>query len=155
MDYLYYFPVRCLRIYQLPCCFPLRSTAETTISSSASIRNVAQLEEAVSSQLDLLEGARGSNSVMVAYESEKGSALDEVWSLIYKYYIDRTFKMHDKYRLAFDQSNGEEQQTNQITEMVKSLGDKYSRMLSREMYTAIQRYDLIGVGVTLAPNSAK
>ncbi|KAL3908170.1 MAG: hypothetical protein SGARI_003190, partial [Bacillariaceae sp.] len=39
--------------------------------------------------------------------------------------------------------------------MVASLGDKYTRMLSQEQYSAIQKYDLIGVGVTLMPNAQK
>jgi carboxyl-terminal processing protease len=42
-----------------------------------------------------------------------------------------------------------------ITEMVKSLGDKYTRVLDVQQYTAIQKFDLIGVGVTLMPNSQK
>jgi carboxyl-terminal processing protease len=104
-----------------------------------------------------------SNSVMLASESEsvQVSALDQVWTLINKYYIDRTFNgqdwdaAYDKYKVPYAKTTNEEQQMGLITEMVKSLGDKYSRMLDREMYTAIQKYDLIGVGVTLMPNSAK
>jgi len=41
------------------------------------------------------------------------------------------------------------------TEMVKSLGDKYSRVLDKKQYAAIQKFDLIGVGVTLMPNESK
>lgn len=42
-----------------------------------------------------------------------------------------------------------------ITEMVASLGDKYSRILDKSQYAAIQKFDLIGVGVTLMPNQNK
>lgn len=42
-----------------------------------------------------------------------------------------------------------------VTEMVQTLGDKYSRMLDVSQYSAIQKYDLIGVGVTLMPNAQK
>lgn len=42
-----------------------------------------------------------------------------------------------------------------VTEMVKSLGDKYTRMLDTQQYAAIQKFDLIGVGVTLMPNAQK
>jgi carboxyl-terminal processing protease len=42
-----------------------------------------------------------------------------------------------------------------ITEMVKSLGDKYTRVLDVQAYAAIQKFDLIGVGVTLMPNAQK
>lgn len=41
------------------------------------------------------------------------------------------------------------------TEMTASLGDKYSRMLDANQYAAIQKFDLIGVGVTLMPNQNK
>ena len=42
-----------------------------------------------------------------------------------------------------------------ITEMVKSLGDKYTRTLDQQGYSAIQKFDLIGVGVTLMPDAKK
>ena len=42
-----------------------------------------------------------------------------------------------------------------LNEMVNSLGDKYTRMLDAEKYAAIQKFDLIGVGVTLMPNAQK
>jgi carboxyl-terminal processing protease len=42
-----------------------------------------------------------------------------------------------------------------VTEMVQTLGDKYSRILDVSQYSAIQKYDLIGVGVTLMPNDQK
>lgn len=41
------------------------------------------------------------------------------------------------------------------TEMIKTLGDKYSRILDTAQYAAIQKFDLIGVGVTLMPNEEK
>mmetsp|Transcript_18654 Transcript_18654/g.24873 ORF Transcript_18654/g.24873 Transcript_18654/m.24873 type:complete len:359 (-) Transcript_18654:485-1561(-) len=41
-----------------------------------------------------------------------------------------------------------------VTEMVASLGDKYSRILDKQSYTRIQKFDLIGVGATLMPSSA-
>lgn len=42
-----------------------------------------------------------------------------------------------------------------VTEMVKSLGDKYTRVLDVQQYAAIQKFDLIGVGATLMPNAQK
>ena len=42
-----------------------------------------------------------------------------------------------------------------VTEMTKTLGDKYSRILNVDQYQAIQKYDLIGVGVTLMPDQQK
>lgn len=94
------------------------------------------------------------------------SALEEVWTLINKYYIDRSFANQDwnavkvKYQQALERSinnNNDPSGTEMklITEMVQSLGDRYSRVLSVDQYSAIQKYDLIGVGATLMPNADK
>lgn len=89
------------------------------------------------------------------------SLVQEVWGLEDKYYLDRTFNSQDwnevkKNFLKQEEKNGsEENAMNLITKMTKSLGDKYSRVLDKNAYTAIQKYDLIGVGVTLMPNSDK
>jgi carboxyl-terminal processing protease len=128
---------------------------------AGAVESVISTAPEVSLKSDLLKGERGSNSFMVASQSGKGTVLDEVWNLVNKYYIDRTFNGQDwdqvkeKNLPAFEKSSNEEQQMSLVTEMVKTLGDKYSRVISRDSYTAIQKYDLIGVGVTLSPNSAK
>jgi Tricorn protease C1 domain len=90
------------------------------------------------------------------------SLLDEVWTLIDKYYIDRSFggnddwnKVLEKYTPLVQNANDEGTRYRLVTEMVGTLGDKYSRMLDPAAYVAIQKYDLIGVGVTLAPNDDK
>lgn len=94
-------------------------------------------------------------------ESNKVSVLDEAWNLINKFYIDRTFngqdwdQVHDKYTKLLASANSNEQKQKLLTEMVQTLGDKYSRVLDQNQYAAIQKYDLIGVGVTLMPNAAK
>ena len=62
--------------------------------------------------------------------------------------------MHDKYT-ALAKNADNEKSMELSKEMVKSLGDKYSRMLDQEKYAAIQKYDLIGVGVTLMPDAQK
>lgn len=88
------------------------------------------------------------------------TVVDEVSNLIQKYFIDKTYNGQnwDDVRAKYtDQAQNAdyEQQMKVITEMVKSLGDKYTRVLSKDQYTAIQKFDLIGVGVTLMPNSQK
>lgn len=91
------------------------------------------------------------------------SVLNEVWGLVNRYFIDRTFNGQDwdtvlsKYTVQISKANSNtpDQEMKLIAEMVKSLNDKYSRVLSAEQYAAIQKFDLIGVGVTLMPNSAK
>ena len=90
------------------------------------------------------------------------SVIDEVWTLLDKYYIDRTFNSQDwkavrsKVEKQGEKAGFEDGKSMKIAnEMVQSLGDKYTRMLDKEQYTAIQKYDLIGVGVTLMPNAQK
>jgi len=95
--------------------------------------------------------------------SNSPSVVDEVWTLVNKYYIDRTFhgqdwdRIHDKYAALekSSSSNGQSSSLDLVTEMVKTLGDKYSRVLDPSQYTSIQKYDLIGVGATLMPNEQK
>jgi carboxyl-terminal processing protease len=93
---------------------------------------------------------------------EQYPALEEVWTLIDKYYIDRTFggqydwkKVREKYRNQVSQATSEEAKFGLVSEMVGTLNDKYSRTLDRAQYAAIQKYDLIGVGVTLMPDADK
>mmetsp|Transcript_23607 Transcript_23607/g.55934 ORF Transcript_23607/g.55934 Transcript_23607/m.55934 type:complete len:576 (+) Transcript_23607:145-1872(+) len=90
------------------------------------------------------------------------SVIDEVWLLLDKYYIDRTFNSQDwKDVRKKVESQGEKVKFDDsksmkiVTEMVQSLGDKYTRMLDKDQYAAIQKFDLIGVGVTLVPNTQK
>ncbi len=90
------------------------------------------------------------------------SVIDEVWTLLEKYYIDRTFNSQDwkavrkkvesqGQKVGFDDNKS----MKIANDMVQSLGDRYTRMLDKEQYTAIQKFDLIGVGVTLMPNAQK
>lgn len=95
-------------------------------------------------------------------DGQQYSVLDEVWTLIDKYYIDRTFggqndwnKVRGKFKFVIMKAKGEDAKFNVVSDMVATLNDKYSRMLDREQYSAIQKYDLIGVGVTLTPDSTK
>jgi len=89
------------------------------------------------------------------------SVVEEVWTLIDKYFIDRTFgnqdwnKVHEKYKYLITKANSGEARFKLVSEMVASLGDKYSRILDPQQYAAIQKYDLIGVGVTLMPDADK
>ena len=91
--------------------------------------------------------------------SSSSSVVDEVWNLLNKYYIDRTFNnqnwetVRTKSLAKVDDNNNNNMKI--IYNMVGSLHDKYTRVLDVEQYTAIQKYDLIGVGVTLMPNSYK
>ena len=94
---------------------------------------------------------------------ERSTVLDEVWTLVDKYYLDRSFHDQDwsnirsKYesRLPVNPSDGsydDEEAMKLATSMVSSLGDKYSRILDKAAYSRIQKFDLIGVGATLMPS---
>jgi len=88
--------------------------------------------------------------------------VEEAWGIVNKYAIDRTFggqdwgKVRQKYIAEAQKANGDEAKVmNLLTEMIGSLGDKYTRILDPNAYAAIQKYDLIGVGVTLMMNDDK
>ena len=96
---------------------------------------------------------------------QRSTVLDEIWTLVNKYYVENTYNGQDwnqlrdtfESRLLFakDGSYDDEEAMKLATTMVQRLGDKYSRILDREAYTRIQKYDLIGVGATLMPNPEK
>ena len=96
---------------------------------------------------------------------QRSTVVDEIWTLINKYYVDNTYnsqdwsQIRDNYesRLTFnkDGSYDDEEAMKVATAMVKTLGDKYSRVLDQTGYARIQKYDLIGVGATLMPDADK
>ncbi|KAL3938717.1 MAG: hypothetical protein SGBAC_006430 [Bacillariaceae sp.] len=92
--------------------------------------------------------------------TRESSIIDEVWNLINKYYIDRSFGGQDwnaaKQKYVDGNLKVDNDKAMKLTnEMVQTLGDKYTRMLDNQQYAAIQKFDLIGVGVTLMPNAQK
>ena len=122
-------------------------------------------EEATQQSL-LLKGVSSEELALKSKQQQPGefssSVIDEVWTLLDKYYIDRTFNSQDwkavrtKVESQGQKVGFDDNKSMKIVEgMVQSLGDKYTRMLDKEQYTAIQKYDLIGVGVTLMPNAQK
>eukprot|EP00585_Thalassiosira_rotula_P008323 CAMPEP_0196151830 /NCGR_PEP_ID=MMETSP0910-20130528/34369_1 /TAXON_ID=49265 /ORGANISM="Thalassiosira rotula, Strain GSO102" /LENGTH=480 /DNA_ID=CAMNT_0041415279 /DNA_START=30 /DNA_END=1468 /DNA_ORIENTATION=- len=86
-------------------------------------------------------------------------AYDEAWNLVKKYALDQSFHGQDwdeaytKYSAGLDPSSTDEDRILKATSnLVGSLGDKYSRVLDRDAYARIQKFDLIGVGATLMPD---
>lgn len=100
-----------------------------------------------------------------SFKEQKGTTIiDEVWELVNKYYLDQTFHDQDwstvkqqyESQLKIVPNTGsynDEEAMKLVTTMVQSLGDKYSRILDKEAYGRIQKFDLIGVGATLMPDS--
>ena len=94
---------------------------------------------------------------------ERSTVINEAWTLIDKYYLDRTFHNQDwitartqyESKLPINPSTGHYDNTEAMkltSAMVQSLGDKYSRILDKDQYAKIQKFGLIGVGVTLMPD---
>lgn len=102
------------------------------------------------------------SSVAAAPASKAASAppaYDETWNLVNKYALDRTYNGQDwdeayaRYLGGIDPSSTDEDRVMRATSaLVASLGDKYSRVLDRDAYANIQKFDLIGVGATLMPD---
>jgi len=96
---------------------------------------------------------------------QQSTVLDEVWTFVNKYYVDGTKNGQDwdnvrdtyesRLKIANDGSYNDEEAMKLANTIVKSLGDKYSRILDTDAYARIQKYDLIGVGATLMPNGDK
>lgn len=93
----------------------------------------------------------------------RAGVLDEVWRLVSKYYVDKTYNgkdwnaIRERYE-SQDTATGEEDSSKTMSlakSMVSNLGDKYSRILDKESYERIQKFDLIGVGATLIGNDSK
>ncbi|KAL3762918.1 hypothetical protein ACHAWU_001065 [Discostella pseudostelligera] len=96
--------------------------------------------------------------------TQSSTAYDETWNLIKKYALDQTFNGQDwneaytMYSKGIDLSSSSSNNDSQeaimkaTINLVSSLGDKYSRILDKDNYARIQKFDLIGVGATLMPD---
>ena len=77
----------------------------------------------------------------------------EVVDLLDKYFLDRTFGGVDikKVKAQLEKAGPltEEQALEASTKVVKSLGDRYSRVLSPSKATKLGKYDVTGVGMNL------
>ena len=87
-------------------------------------------------------------------------AYDETWNLVRKFALDRSYngqnwdEAYAKYSadLISSADNDEGHVMGAVNELVSSMGDKYTRLLDRDAYARIQKFDLIGVGATLMPD---
>ena len=70
----------------------------------------------------------------------------EVWSLVDKYYIDRTFNGVNwpAVRERIINDKGKDGWVDESGRIVGMLGDRYSRVLSVKEYGRMQKYDLLG-----------
>lgn len=90
-------------------------------------------------------------------------AYDETWNLVRKFALDRSYngqnwdEAYSKYLSADhissnDDDDDEGRVMRAVNDLVTSMGDKYTRLLDRDAYARIQKFDLIGVGATLMPD---
>jgi hypothetical protein len=81
-------------------------------------------------------------------QEEEEPLLDEVWSLVDKYYIDRSFagqdwkKVKEKYTRLSSKARNIDSKFQLVKEMVASLNDKYSRILDPEVSADQFHYEL-------------
>jgi carboxyl-terminal processing protease len=146
-------------------------TKEASPSSSSSVSSPIP-----SPPLSTVSSSSSSSSIQNQQRQEE-TVIEEVWNLINKYYLDGTFNNQDwnqvkqnvlmeaqkqssRQLLAKDDDDDASTGTvtdatymKIVTKMVQSLNDKYTRILDAQQYASIQKYDLIGVGVTLMPNA--
>ena len=116
----------------------------------------------LSSQPTFAEDASASVFVAPPQSTSKATAppaYDETWNLIKKYALDQKHNGQDwdeaysKYSKGLDPTSTDEEFIMKATiNLVGSMGDKYTRVLDKDAYARIQKYDLIGVGATLMPD---
>ena len=122
-------------------------------------------EDGTSSPVDITSKTIVSTSdASSATLPQPSTAYDETWNLIKKYALDQTFHGQDweeaytKYSRGIlypsspAKSVGQDEIMKATINLVTSLGDKYSRILDKDEYARIQKFDLIGVGATLMPD---
>jgi len=97
-------------------------------------------------------------SAVAATATEDSPLLEEVWALLDKYYLDRTFNGMD-WRKAHEQLQAsrpytEDQALEAAKKLVSSLGDRYSRVLPPLQAAKLGKYDVTGVGINLIISDA-
>jgi len=96
-----------------------------------------------------------------AAEEDK-TLIDEVDYYVRKYYVDRTFNSRgeDWWGKQVAKANKEaagqpKEEFKMARELLKGLGDKYTRLLPTDLYQRLTKYDMVGVGALLGPGPAQ
>jgi len=82
--------------------------------------------------------------------------VEEGWGLLSKFYLDKTFNGQDwdAAHVAANTKAANKGGFKALNEMTQSLGDKYTRIVDKDTYTKLSRFDLIGAGVLFSPDDA-
>lgn len=93
--------------------------------------------------------------------ADSGNLFKEVWNIINDNYYDDTFngqgqsswmRQRDTYLNTINKGGDEKAS---IIELIGKLGDKYSRILDKEKFESIWKYDAIGIGALLQSEPGK
>uniref|UniRef100_A0A0G4HPM4 Tricorn protease C1 domain-containing protein n=1 Tax=Chromera velia CCMP2878 TaxID=1169474 RepID=A0A0G4HPM4_9ALVE len=82
-------------------------------------------------------------------------ALDEAWALTDKFYLDRSFNgkdwsaVREKYRGLVNRYKPKNIGP-LVGDMMNELGDPFSRWIDAQMYSDLQKFDLLGIGSPLS-----
>ena len=139
-------------------------------ASIAALVATASLSTSPSFAADAVPSSSSSSSSSSSATTKPGgapAAYDETWNLVRKYALDRSYNgqnWDDAYSTysgglsttTTTAANGADDDEGRVmkavTDLVSSMGDKYTRVLDRDAYAKIQKFDLIGVGATLMPD---
>ena len=143
---------------------PMHDEEQSTVNHDVRIHHI-QPAYAATVVSKPTTGTEKIDSISNNIAMQRTTVLDEVWTLVDKYYLDQSFrgqdwsKVREEYESRLPVVNPDDYDSEEAmrlsNDMIKSLGDKYSRMLDNEAYARIQKFDLIGVGATLMPNAEK
>jgi carboxyl-terminal processing protease len=118
----------------------------TLLSNQPSLPFLSQSHNSISHAANIVDTtvvSRGDKSV-------KYKLFEEVWNLVNENYVDDTYNNQDwqlektKYLNNLDAGADEHAI---IKKMLASLGDKYSRLMDKQSYENLYKYDAIGIGL--------
>lgn len=80
--------------------------------------------------------------------------VEEAWNLVNNFYLDRSFNGLDwpDMRRTFGAQAAKDGSFSAAREMIKGLGDKYTRLLDRDTYAKLSRFDVVGAGALFSAN---
>ena len=108
--------------------------------------------ETAGAEVAVVESAAGAPAGLLDQDAR---TLDEAWELVDKYFLfrDRIVEWPEKRRAAQAKLTGDvKKDYAAINGMVGTLGDKYTRLVDAEAFGKLLKYDVLGIGLLLAPD---
>ncbi len=91
-------------------------------------------------------------SAPAAISAASSPLADEVWALLDKYYLDRSFNGIDwqaEHKTILESRYTESEATAEAQKLVSALGDRYSRIIPAAKAGRLNKYDVTGIGLNL------